>query len=423
MSEPQAPDSGRPTEAQIREAMVGPLDAVTESERRADAAQHESFFRRLYNSDFRFEFIAHRRRWYLLSGALLLVSILALLINGLNLGVEFSGGSVFRAPVTVTDSTIQEFTEAVDAVGLDDMSGMQVTTIGETTVRVQTRSLSTEEVAQVRTAIASTAQVDASDVAYQLIGPSWGEQITERGIQALIVFLVLVALMIGLYFRNWKMSVSALAALLHDLTVTVGVYALIGFTVSPATIIGVLTILGYSLYDNVVVFDKVKENTRDITNRPYTYSRAANRALNQVLVRSINTTVIGVLPVVAILVAGVVWLDGQSTLADLGLAMFVGMVVGAYSSIFLAVPLLAQLKEREPAMIKHRERLAKREQRAQARIETKVATVEEALTPAAGSPVMPVVTAVPVPTRPVAVDEKAAGRPQPRRQPRSERKK
>ncbi|HEX8508464.1 MAG TPA: protein translocase subunit SecF, partial [Propionibacteriaceae bacterium] len=179
---------------------------------------------------------------------------------------------------------------------------------------------------------------------------SWGDQITNRALLALGVFLVLVALVIWAYFRNAIMSAAALVALGHDLILTIGVYALVGFTVTPATLIGVLTILGYSLYDTVVVFDKVRENVRDLKSSTVrTYSEAANLALNQVLVRSINTTIIGVLPVAALLFAGAAIL-GEGPLKDLALALFVGMISGAYSSIFIAVPLLAQLKERDPDM-------------------------------------------------------------------------
>jgi preprotein translocase subunit SecF len=218
---------------------------------------------------------------------------------------------------------------------------------------VQTRTLDpTEEVPKVRAAIAKEVGIPSDQVAYSLIGASWGGQITERALIALGVFLALVALVIGIYFRDAKMSAAALIALVHDLILTIGIYALVGFTVTPATLIGVLTILGYSLYDTVVVFDKVRENVRDLrSSTARTYSEAANLAVNQVLVRSINTTIIGVLPVVALLFAGAVIL-GEGPLKDLALALFVGMVSGAYSSIFIATPLLAQMKEREPDMKK-----------------------------------------------------------------------
>jgi preprotein translocase subunit SecF len=243
--------------------------------------------------------------------------------------------------------------DALRNSGVPNLDDATVNTIGNNQVRVQTRTLDpTEEVPKVRAAIAKEVGIPSDQVAYSLIGASWGGQITERALIALGVFLALVALVIGIYFRDAKMSAAALIALAHDLILTVGIYALVGFTVTPATLIGILTILGYSLYDTVVVFDKVRENVRDLrSSTARTYSEAANLAVNQVLVRSINTTIIGVLPVVALLFAGAVIL-GEGPLKDLALALFVGMVSGAYSSIFIATPLLAQMKEREPDLKK-----------------------------------------------------------------------
>jgi preprotein translocase subunit SecF len=308
---------------------------------------------RLYTGEVSYDFIARRRRWYMLSAALLLISLVALFGRGLTWGIEFSGGADFRANTTVTSQTVEKMRTALDDSGVPDLQEATVNTIGNNQVRVQTRTLdAVTEVPKVRGAIAEEVGVNSDQVAYNLIGASWGGQITERAIIALGVFLVLVTLVIWAYFRNGKMSIAALVALLHDLLLTVGIYALVGFTVTPATLIGVLTILGYSLYDTVVVFDKVRENVRDLkSSTARTYSEAANLAVNQVLVRSINTTIIGVLPVAALLFAGAVIL-GEGPLKDLSLALFVGMIAGAYSSIFIATPLLAQLKEREPDMQK-----------------------------------------------------------------------
>ncbi|MGD8213628.1 protein translocase subunit SecF [Aestuariimicrobium sp. Y1814] len=303
--------------------------------------------------------MGHRKRWYTISGVLLLICLASMLFRGLNLGIEFQGGTVFTVPVTVTSSTPNELGRVVEDTGLSELDGTSVVTIGDHSARVQTRTMTPEEVVTVRTALAQFVGVSVDDVAYSTVGASWGQQITERGIQALVVFLVLVALMIWAYFRDWKMSVAALVALVHDLVLTIGIYSVLGLTVSPASLIGVLTILGYSLYDTVVVFDKVRENVKDITKQKHTYSEQANLAVNQVLVRSINTTVIGVLPVAAILVAATFFM-GPGPLEDLGLALFVGMIAGAYSSIFIAAPLLAQLREREPEMVKHREKLGRR---------------------------------------------------------------
>jgi preprotein translocase subunit SecF len=308
---------------------------------------------RLYTGEVSYEFIGHRRRWYIVSAILIGVSILALVLRGLDFGIEFKGGADFKAATTVTAQTVDSMKDALRNSGVPNLDDSTVNTIGNNQVRVQTRTLDpTEEVPKVRSAIANEVGIPPDQVAYSLIGASWGGQITERALIALGVFLALVALVIGIYFRDAKMSAAALIALGHDLILTIGIYALVGFTVTPATLIGVLTILGYSLYDTVVVFDKVRENVRDLrSSTARTYSEAANLAVNQVLVRSINTTIIGVLPVLALLFAGAVIL-GEGPLKDLALALFVGMVSGAYSSIFIATPLLAQMKEREPDMKK-----------------------------------------------------------------------
>ncbi len=315
---------------------------------------------RLNSGTLAYDFIARRRRWYTISAIVLLVAIAALLFRGLTLGIEFKGGADFQAPTQVNSQTVDQVRQAVVDTGLPEMDAIAVTTLGDSTVRVQTRTLSVDEVTQVRGAIADQLKVSGDEVAYSLIGASWGKQITNKGITAFVVFTALVMLVIWAYFKDWKMSIAAIIALLHDLIVTVGIYALVGFTVTPATLIGVLTILGYSLYDTVVVFDKVRENVRELVANPRrTYSEASNSALNQVMVRSLATTIIGVLPVAALLFAGVVVL-GQGPLKDLALALFIGMIAGAYSSIFLAVVILAQMKEREPAMIRLAERVQRR---------------------------------------------------------------
>jgi preprotein translocase subunit SecF len=336
--------------------------------------------------------------------------------------------------------------DALRDSGVPELDEAIVNTIGDNQVRVQTRTLDpTEEVPKVRAAIANEVGINPDQVAYSLIGASWGGQITERALIALAVFLALVALVIGIYFRDAKMSAAALVALVHDVLLTIGIYALVGFTVTPATLIGLLTILGYSLYDTVVVFDKVRENVRDIrSSTTRTYSEAANLAVNQVLVRSINTTVIGVLPVVALLFAGAVIL-GEGPLKDLALALFVGMVSGAYSSIFIATPLLAQMKEREPEMKKLaarvRARRAKETQKdrvvettSSAPISEEVAgttptddaepsnaELEEASSAPAGNGAKRVTVAFKPDVR--SHSDGAAKRPQPQNKPRSQRKK
>jgi len=319
----------------------------------------QSLTHRLYTGDIAYNFIGRRKIWYTISAIALVISIAALLIRGLDLGIEFRGGSDFQVPTAVTATTVTDYRQAVLATGVPSLDSTVVTTIGDSKVRVQTRSLSVSEQKTVRAAIATKAGKSSDEVAYQIIGASWGRQITQQAALALVVFLVLVALLIWIYFRDVKMSLAALGALLHDLIITIGIYALVGFTVTPATMIGVLTILGYSLYDTVVVFDKIRENVAAMEMDKRTYSEAANHAVNQVLVRSLNTTIIGVLPVAALLFAGVFVL-GSGPLEDLGLALFVGMIAGAYSSIFIASPLLTQLRESEPEMKAHRERVERR---------------------------------------------------------------
>lgn len=404
-----------------------------------------SFGHKLYTGEVSYEFVGRRRRWYIASAVLMTICVLAVLIRGLSFGIEFTGGADFRVAVAQADeATTEKLSRAVEDSGVPDLDEMTVTTIGGTTVRVQTRDLDPEtEVPKVRAALAEAAGVDADEVTYSLIGASWGETITDRAALALVIFLAVVGLVIWAYFRNWKMSVAALLALMHDLVLTVGIYALVGFTVTPATLIGLLTILGYSLYDTVVVFDKVRENVRDLSaSATQTYSEASNLAVNQVLVRSINTTVIGVLPVAALLFTGSVFL-GTGPLKDLSLALFVGMISGAYSSIFLATPLLAQLKEREPEMARLRKRVEAKRAKAEAKAGAPALVGSGATDPSSDAAGASETTESPAgssesgssgsgdtasgtgteTSRSKPMAEGAAKRPQPRNAPRSSRKK
>lgn len=406
------------------------------------------FIHRLNTGSLSYDFLGRWRRWFVITAVVLALSILGLVVRPLNLGIEFRGGADFQAATAVQESTVDHMREAMEDTGLPELDGTTVTTIGDSTVRVQTRTLTVDEVGQVRSAIADQVGVESEEVAYSLIGASWGDQITQRALLALGIFLVLVSMVIWIYFRDWKMSVAAITALVHDLLVTIGVYAWSGFTVTPATVIGILTILGYSLYDTVVVFDKVRENVAGLREQRRTYTQAANAALNAVLVRSLNTTIIGVLPVVALLIAGAGVL-GQGPLKDLALALFVGMVAGAYSSIFLAAVVLAKLKEREPGMVEHRRNVERRlaktpaaaapgrsgargERRAAASLavlEREATTDEPGAEP--GEPEVVVEdagtgsTRWQQPTRPRAsvLSDGASKRPQPRREPRSRRRK
>jgi preprotein translocase subunit SecF len=300
---------------------------------------------RLYRGEVSFDFVNRRRLWYTISGAILLVSLIALAVRGLNFSVDFTGGAVF----TFIDhaASAPQISNAMVAAGI---TGATVQTVGvgsHATWQVTTKTLTTNQSDTVQATLSHVLGISQNNVGVQLVGPSWGGSITNKAIEALIVFLVLVVIYLSIAFE-WKMASAAFIALLHDIMITVGVYALTGFQVSPATITGLLTILGYSLYDTVVVFDKVRENTAGLlTTQKSTYSQAANLALNQTLVRSINTSLIALLPVASILFIGGGIL-GVGELNDLALVLFVGMLSGTYSSIFIATPVLADLKERQP---------------------------------------------------------------------------
>ncbi len=299
----------------------------------------------LYAGKVSYDFVGRRRRWYAISAGILLVAIGGLLFRGLNLGIEFEGGAEYQVPSTATCSVDDARQATRGVIGTDPI----VTQVGNGAIRVQTESLSTTQSNVVLGELAKSCDVATGDIKVQLVGPTWGGEITRKALQGLVVFLLLVSVFLSVYFE-WRMAVAALIALAHDLVITIGIYALIGFEVTPATVIGLLTILGYSLYDTVVVFDKVKENTRGVAGQSrVTYSDAANLALNQTLVRSINTSVVALLPVAGILFVGA-GLLGAGTLKDLALALFIGMLAGTYSSIFVATPILAQLKEQQPEM-------------------------------------------------------------------------
>ncbi len=302
----------------------------------------------LYTGKRSVDFIGRQKTWYALSAVLIAVALLGIFGKGLNFGIEFTGGSEFRVSgVTSTQDYEAKAQDAIGAAGINP--SITTTVIGQDTVRVQTEAAEGKTEAA-KAELGDAFGVPASQVSSSLIGPSWGESVSDQAIRALIVFLLLVTLVMAIYFRTWKMAVAALVALLHDLVITVGIYALAGFEITPSSMIGFLTILGYSLYDTVVVFDKVRENTAEaFRTKRMTYAQAANLAVNQTLVRSINTTVVALLPIAAILVVGFTLL-GPGTLLDLALALFIGIAAGAYSSIFIATPLLVDLRRKEPVI-------------------------------------------------------------------------
>jgi preprotein translocase subunit SecF len=304
----------------------------------------------LYEGKVSVDFYGRRWLWYAISGVIVIAAASGLFVKGLNLGIEFEGGVEYAVTLPhseVNQDNVDKIRQAVADTGIPEAASPIVTTSGTQAIRVQTEAMSNDDADTVTAAIADAMHVDAAkDISPTEVGASWGSQVRDRAIKGLIIFLILVVLFIWAYFREWKMSVGAMVALVHDLVITVGIYALSGFEVTPATVTGVLTILGFSLYDTVVVFDKVRENTKDMRQSRKTYAELANLAINQTLVRSINTSFVALLPVGALLYVGIFQL-GSGALKDLALALFVGMAAGAYSSIFIATPLVAQLKSQE----------------------------------------------------------------------------
>jgi preprotein translocase subunit SecF len=322
-----------------------------------------SIWSKLYRGETSFDFVGHRRRWYTISLTVILIGLIALGVKGLNFSIDFKGGTVWEVP---SEASVSHVRDVVGGVSSDlRQANIQILTdrtTGRRTVRVSAEANATKDkskVTRVTDALAKMAGVSASDVTLNDVGASWGADITQKALRALVIFLIAVVIYITFRFEG-KMAIAALVALLHDILVTVGVYALSGFQVSPATVIAFLTILGYSLYDTIVVFDRIEENVKGIgASGRLTYSETVNLSMNQVLMRSINTSLVAILPILSILVIGSLAL-GASALQDFGLALFIGLLTGAYSSIFIASPLLAQLKEREPRYVQIRQRLATR---------------------------------------------------------------
>jgi preprotein translocase subunit SecF len=303
----------------------------------------------LYSGRVSIDIVGRRKLWYAIALALVVLAIVAPLARGgFNFGIEFRGGSEFR--IDGVGGTSQQI--ARDAVtSVEPESQPIVTSIGVDSVRIQTEQLDDVTTEEIRISLASAYGVESGAVTSSFIGANWGADVTSKALNGLIVFLILVSVLMALYFRTFKMSVAALAALAHDIVITAGIYALTGFEVTPAAVIGLLTILGYSLYDTVVVFDKVRENTLDVEfSETTTFASQVNLAVNQTLVRSINTSVVAVLPVAAILFIGA-FILGVGTLRDIALALFIGIVVGTYSSIYIAAPVYVHLREKEPRFV------------------------------------------------------------------------
>ncbi|WP_267714640.1 protein translocase subunit SecF [Streptomyces sp. CoH17] len=315
---------------------------------------------RLHHGEVGYDFVKNRKIWYGISILITITAIVGLAVRGLHMGIEFQGGAVFTTPKHMSASVAQAETWAEDSSGHDAI----VQKLGDGSLRIQISGTDTQQSDQIKDDLSQKLDVPADKINADLVGPSWGDQIANKAWQGLGIFMVLVVIYLAIAFE-WRMAVAAFVALVHDITITVGVYALVGFEVTPGTVIGLLTILGYSLYDTVVVFDSLKEQTKDITKQTrWTYSEVANRSINGTLVRSINTTVVALLPVAGLLFIGGGVL-GAGMLNDISLSLFVGLAAGAYSSIFIATPLVADLKEAEPQMKALKKRvLAKRAQAA-----------------------------------------------------------
>ncbi|HET6705991.1 protein translocase subunit SecF [Amycolatopsis sp.] len=344
-------------------------DAEGNAKVAAKPGKKESVFRRLYVGTGAFDVVGKRKRWYVFFGALVLVCLASMIIRGFNLGIDFEGGTQIQMPANglhgvITEEQAKESFQK--ALGRPATEAQKVGTGNAATIQIRTDTLNAADVAKVKQGLfedlgpkGSNGQPSVQAISDSAVSASWGGEISQKALIALGVFLVAVVIFLAVYFDT-RMAVAALISLLHDILVTAGVYSLVGFEVTPATVIGLLTILGFSLYDTVVVFDKVRENTRGLlglTRR--TYGEAANLALNQTLMRSFNTAFIALLPILGLLVVGYILL-GSGTLQDLALVQLTGTLVGVLSSVALATPLLVDLKMRDPKYKQQAERVRQR---------------------------------------------------------------
>jgi preprotein translocase subunit SecF len=334
----------------------------------SDAPRH-SFFVRLYTGTGAFEVIGRRKLWYGISGLIVAAALAGILIRGFTFGIDFEGGTKVSMPATgeAGTVTVQQVEDVFSkALGKSAESVVVVGRGGSATVQIRSETLTNPETEKLRTALFDAFKPKGADgqpskqaISDSAVSETWGGQITKKALIALVVFLVLAAIYITVRYERY-MAISALMTLVFDLVVTAGVYALVGFEVTPATVIGLLTILGFSLYDTVIVFDKVEENTHGFEHTARrTFAEQANLAINQTFMRSINTSLISVLPIISLMVVAV-WLLGVGTLKDLALVQLVGVIVGTYSSIFFATPLLVSLRERTDLVGTHTRRVLNR---------------------------------------------------------------
>jgi preprotein translocase subunit SecF len=315
-------------------------------------AKKSSLRHRLYHGETSFDFMGRKRLWFGISGVIIALGIVALITQGLNLGIDFKGGDSWT--VKAPHASVSSVRDAVKGFGLGEAT---IQTTGNGFLKVSGKHLAQDEQNRVTDAIAKVTHTTPQQVSVNAVGPSWGKAVTNKARTALIVFFILITVYISFRFE-WKMAVAAIVAVIHDILVTVGIYSISRFEVTPATVVAFLTILGYSLYDTIVVFDRIEENTRGLSaSGRMTYSDTVNLSMNQVLMRSINTSLVAILPVASVLGIGAFVL-GATALQDFGLALLVGLITGAYSSIFIASPVLVLLKEREPRYAAIRQRLA-----------------------------------------------------------------
>ncbi|POX99917.1 protein translocase subunit SecF [Mycobacterium kansasii] len=353
------------TETDAGDAAQGAVELSGSDPDRATGGVQHSFLSRLYTGTGAFEVVGRRKLWYGISGAIVAIAILSIIVRGFTFGIDFKGGTTVSFPRG--DVKVTEVEEVFHkTLGSDPESVVTVGNGASATVQIRSKTLSNAQTEKLRDALFDAFHPKGADgkpskkaISDAAVSETWGGQITKKAVIALVVFLVLVAIYITVRYERY-MTISAIAAMVFDLTVTAGVYALVGFEVTPATVIGLLTILGFSIYDTVIVFDKVEENTNGFQHTTRrTFAEQANLAVNQTFMRSINTSLISVLPVVALMVVAV-WLLGVGTLKDLALVQLIGIIVGTYSSIFFATPLLVTLRERTDLVRTHTRRVLKR---------------------------------------------------------------
>ncbi|YCN55594.1 protein translocase subunit SecF [Rhodococcus erythropolis] len=366
MSESNNSPVGSNNSSSAESADAAARSEITDSGVDQGAMPKHSWLSRLYTGTGAFEVVGRRRFYYGLTGALVAIALLSIILRGFTFGIDFEGGSRIQFPAEGGVETSEVETVYSDTLGFEPVSVQTVGSGASATVQIRSETLNATQINDLQSALFDEFQPkdkngnpSAQAISFADVSETWGGQITKKALIALIVFLVIVSIYIAVRFER-DMAVAAIVALFFDIIVTAGVYSLVGFEVTPATVIGLLTILGFSLYDTVVVFDKVEENTRGVlhlTRR--TYGEQANLAVNQTLMRSINTTVISVLPVIALMVVAV-WMLGVGTLKDLALVQLVGIIVGAYSSIFFATPLLVSMKERWGPVAAHTRKVLSR---------------------------------------------------------------